>query len=74
MTGALSGIGSALAEILYLHNAKVSVAARSEGKAAKAISEIKSRVPESQGSLIFLHLDLDDLTATKKHRRGLPPR
>ena len=49
MTAASSGIGSALAEILYLHNAKVYVAARSEGKAAEAISEIKSRVPESKG-------------------------
>ena len=65
MTGASSGIGSALAEILYLHNAKVYVAARSEAKAAKAIAEIKLRVPESKGSLIFLHLDLDDLTTIK---------
>lgn len=65
MTGASSGISNSLAEILYLHNAKVYVAARSEEMAAKAISEIKSRVPESQGSLIFLHLDLDDLTAIK---------
>ena len=65
MTGASSGIGSALAEILYLHNAKVYVAARSAEKAADAISAIKSRVPESKGSLIFLHLDLDDLTSIK---------
>ncbi|KAL9071880.1 MAG: hypothetical protein Q9161_003980 [Pseudevernia consocians] len=65
VTGASSGIGSALAEILYLHNAKVYVAARSEEKAAKAISEITSRVPESKGVLIFLHLDLDDLSTIK---------
>lgn len=65
VTGASGGIGRALAEILYLHNAKVYVAARSEEKASKAISEVKSRVPESNGSLIFLHLDLDDLTTIK---------
>lgn len=66
MTGASSGIGSALAEILYLHNAKVYVAARSAEKATDVISTIKSRVPESKGSLIFLHLDLDDLTTIKR--------
>ena len=65
MTGASSGIGSALAEILYLHNAKVYLAARSKEKAAGAISNIKSRVPESKGLLIFLHLDLNDLTTIK---------
>lgn len=71
MTGASSGIGSALAEILYLHNAKVSVAARSEEMAAKAISAIKSHVPESKGSLIFLHLDLYDLTAIKSTAKAV---
>ena len=65
MTGASSGIGSALAEILYLHNAKVYVAARSEEKAVTAISQIKSRVPESKGSLVSLHLDLNDLSTIK---------
>lgn len=65
VTGASSGIGSALAEILFLHNAKVYVAARSEKKAATTISGIKTRVTNSKGSLIFLHLDLDGLTTIK---------
>ncbi|KAK4696757.1 hypothetical protein P7C71_g1220, partial [Lecanoromycetidae sp. Uapishka_2] len=65
VTGASSGIGKELAYILYLRNAKVYVATRSEEKAFKAIADIKSRVPSSQGSIHFLHLDLDDLTTIK---------
>lgn len=41
------------------------MAARSEAKAAKAIEGIKSRVPSSKGQLVYLHLDLDDLTTIK---------
>lgn len=65
VTGSSSGVGRELAYILYLHNAKVYVATRSEEKASKAISDIKSRAPNSKGSLIFLHLDLNDLTTIK---------
>lgn len=65
MTGSSSGIGEQLAYILYLKNAKVYVAARSEAKATKAIEGIKARVPSSKGQLIFLNLDLDDLTTIK---------
>lgn len=65
MAGASGGISSALAETPNLHNAKVYIAACSDDKVAKAISEIKSRAPESIGSLIFQHLDLDDLTTVK---------
>lgn len=65
MTGSSSGIGEQLAYILYLKNAKVYVAARSEAKATKAIEGIKSRVPNSKGQLIYLHLDLDDLATIK---------
>ncbi|KAK3173359.1 hypothetical protein OEA41_006688 [Lepraria neglecta] len=65
VTGSSSGVGRELAYILYLHNAKVYVAARSSAKAEKAISEIKTRAPNSKGSLTFLHLDLDDLTTIK---------
>lgn len=65
VTGSSSGIGEQLAYILYLKNAKVYVAARSEDKAMKAIEGIKSRVPSSTGQLRFLHLDLDDLTTIK---------
>lgn len=41
------------------------MAARSEDKAAKAIQGIKSRVPNSKGQLIYLHLNLDDLATIK---------
>lgn len=41
------------------------MAARSQDKAAKAIEGIKARAPNSKGQLIFLHLDLDDLTTIK---------
>ena len=65
MTGATSGIGEQLAQILYSHNAKVYVAGRSAEKASKMIEAIKQAHPESKGELIFLHLDLDDLTTIK---------
>ncbi|KAH8820116.1 hypothetical protein F5884DRAFT_839877 [Xylogone sp. PMI_703] len=65
VTGASSGVGEALAQILFSHNAKVYVAARSEDKAKTAIQKIKSAYPESKGNLIFLRLNLDDLSGIK---------
>lgn len=65
MTGASSGIGEQLAQILYQKNAKVYVAARSQEKANKAIEQIKVKAPDSNGEVRFLHLDLDDLTTIK---------
>jgi retinol dehydrogenase 12 len=65
VTGASSGIGEQLAQILYQKNAKVYVAARSEEKASKAIERIKANAPNSKGELRFLHLDLDDLATIK---------
>lgn len=65
VTGASSGIGLELAYILYLRNAKIYMAARSEEKVSRAMSLIKSRVQNSKGSLIYLHLDLGDLTTIK---------
>ncbi|KUJ17225.1 NAD(P)-binding protein [Mollisia scopiformis] len=65
VTGASTGVGLALAELLYSHNAKVYVAARSSEKATKAISSIQTAHPKSNGELIYLHLDLDDLTTIK---------
>ena len=65
VTGASSGIGEQLASILYSKNAKIYVAARSEAKATKAIEGIKARAPASKGQIIFLHLDLNDLTTIK---------
>ena len=66
VTGSSSGVGKELAQILYSHNAKVYVAARSEDKASKAISSMQSSFPASKGELVFLHLDLDDLSTIKK--------
>ncbi|TQS33788.1 hypothetical protein Golomagni_05855 [Golovinomyces magnicellulatus] len=65
VTGANTGVGKELAQILYLKNAKVYVAARSEAKGLQAIEDIKSQVPTSSGQLVFLSLDLADLTSVK---------
>lgn len=66
MTGGASGIGLELVKILYSHNAKVYVAARSEQKASKAIASVEASYPKSGGDLVFLYLDLDDLTVVKQ--------
>lgn len=66
MTGSSSGVGKELAQILFSHNAKVYVAARSQENASEAIGSIKTAFPNSTGELVFLHLDLDDLTTIKK--------
>ncbi|KAM0263216.1 hypothetical protein ACHAQJ_001371 [Trichoderma viride] len=55
-----------LAQILYSHDAKVYVTARSVEKADNAIADIKAAFPESNGELIFLYLDLNDLATVKK--------
>lgn len=65
MTGSTSGVGRELAGLLYSHNAKVYLAARSVEKGSAAIESIKSEYPSSTGELAFLHLDLDDLTTIK---------
>ncbi|OXV06393.1 hypothetical protein Egran_05839 [Elaphomyces granulatus] len=65
VTGSTSGIGRALAGILYQRNAKVYIAARSETKAQATIDEIKQEHPDSTGELVYLHLDLNDLTTIK---------
>ncbi|TVY41840.1 putative oxidoreductase [Lachnellula occidentalis] len=65
VTGSSSGVGQELAQILYSHNAKVYIAARSAEKATRAIESIKTNFPSSKGQLVYLHLDLDDLTTIK---------
>ncbi|KAI1135654.1 putative short-chain dehydrogenase [Hypoxylon sp. FL0543] len=65
VTGATAGIGKELARILYSKNAKVYIAARSQDKGNKTIEEISKAFPSSKGSLIFLKLDLSDLTTIK---------
>ncbi|KAI1098851.1 putative short-chain dehydrogenase [Jackrogersella minutella] len=65
VTGSNTGVGKELARILYSKNAKVYIAARSQDKAIKAIEEINKAYPTSKGSLVFLKLDLADLTGIK---------
>ncbi|KAJ5280035.1 hypothetical protein N7478_005407 [Penicillium angulare] len=65
VTGANSGVGAELTKILYGRNATVYVGARSEKKAIDAIAGIKKAHPNSGGRLVFLQLDLSDLTTIK---------
>lgn len=65
VTGSSSGFGKELAQLLYEKDAKIYVAVRSEEKALKAIADIKAMFPASKGDLIYLHLDLADLTTVK---------
>ncbi|KAK2592101.1 short-chain alcohol dehydrogenase [Conoideocrella luteorostrata] len=66
ITGASGGVGKELVSILYKHNAKIYVAARSKGKAIAAITDIEQQHPSSGGRLIFLPLDLGDLTTIRQ--------
>lgn len=51
--------------MLYSKNAKVYIAARSQDKSLAAISDIKTAFPSSTGELVYLKLDLSDLTTIK---------
>lgn len=66
VTGGSGGLGKELVTILYQHNAKIYVAARNEEKTKAVINEIQQANPNSVGELIFLRLQLDDLTTIKK--------
>lgn len=67
VTGANSGMGKELARVLYAKGAKVYVACRSEGKGSQAIADIKKaeQKQDSKGKLVFLNLDLADLSRVK---------
>lgn len=65
VTGGTSGVGELLVDILYSKNAKVYIAARSADKAEQTIQSIKTKRPTSHGELIFLRLDLNDLSTIK---------
>ncbi|KAI9641492.1 short-chain alcohol dehydrogenase [Ciborinia camelliae] len=65
VTGANSGMGYELALTLCAKNTKVYVACHSEQKATEAITSMKKTAPNSNGELIFLSLDLADLTQVK---------
>ncbi|KAI4215129.1 MAG: hypothetical protein LQ351_002444 [Letrouitia transgressa] len=65
VTGGYTGIGFELCQILYSKNAKVYITGRNEEKATSAIAAIKAANPSAQGDLVFLHLDLADLSSIK---------
>lgn len=65
VTGGSSGIGLELVKILYAKNARVYIAGRSEERARQAIHAIRAAEPASNGSIDFLHLDLEDLASIK---------
>ncbi|OAA59920.1 short-chain dehydrogenase [Cordyceps fumosorosea ARSEF 2679] len=65
VTGANSGVGEQLMQILYSKNATVYVAARSRSKADEAIARARALHPSSTGRLDFLPLDLADLRTVR---------
>ncbi|KAF4632434.1 hypothetical protein G7Y89_g5702 [Cudoniella acicularis] len=65
VTGSNTGVGKCLAQLLYSKNATVYIAARSRPKSEKAIEGIIAAHPRSSGKLVFLPLDLSDLTTIK---------
>ncbi|KAI1116774.1 NAD(P)-binding protein [Nemania sp. NC0429] len=65
VTGGYAGVGFELCKILYMHNATVCVAGRSESKAQKAVAEIRDAYPTSSGHISYLILDLSDLSTIK---------
>lgn len=69
VTGGNSGVGKALASILFSKNAKVYIGARSESKAASTIAEIKKDHPASKGDIIYLHLELANLEDVRQSAR-----
>ncbi|KAK9417645.1 putative short-chain dehydrogenase protein [Seiridium unicorne] len=65
VTGANTGVGKEIAQLVYSRNARVYLMARSEKKTKKAIEDIKAAIPNSSGELVFIQLDLADLPSIK---------
>jgi len=65
VTGSNTGIGKDVARILYSKNAKVYLMTRSQVKADRAMEEIRKATPNSKGSMVFIQLDLSDLSTVK---------
>jgi retinol dehydrogenase 12 len=61
ITGGTSGIGLALAKILYSKNAKVYITSRTDASAEKAIAGITESTTSSSGEMRYLTTDLSDL-------------
>ncbi|KAI4865266.1 short-chain dehydrogenase [Hypoxylon rubiginosum] len=66
VTGANTGVGKEVAQILFSKNATVWVTSRNEEKGRNAIQSIQEAFPSSTGKLVYLYLDLSDLTIVKK--------
>lgn len=65
VTGGYAGVGEQLVRILYDRGAKVYIAGRNESKAKAAVERIQKASPNATGELVFLQLDLSDLTTIK---------
>ena len=65
VTGSNTGIGFALAKVLYSKEARVYMATRTKAKALAAIKEIESIPTPTPGELRFLSLDLSNLSSIK---------
>ncbi|KAK3704890.1 short-chain alcohol dehydrogenase [Vermiconidia calcicola] len=65
VTGGYAGCGFQLAKILYQQNGVVYLACRSKDKADKAIKNLQAAHPSSKGRVVFLKVDLADLTTVK---------
>src|SRR4051812_7766543 len=73
ITGGYSGVGYALAKLLYFTGAKIYIAGPNKSKALSAISSIiaspspshTSHPAEHVGQLEYLYLDLSDLSTIK---------
>ncbi|KAK3354089.1 hypothetical protein B0T25DRAFT_225420 [Lasiosphaeria hispida] len=65
VTGGSGGLGKELVDILYQHNGRVYIAARSEAKTSAVITELQAKHPGSQGQLAFLPLQLEDLSTIR---------
>lgn len=66
VTGANTGTGKELTRLLYTKHTKIYMLARSEEKTRAAIVDIQKTVPKSTGSLLYIKLDLADLSTIKQ--------
>lgn len=63
VTGSTSGLGLETARVLAMRGSRVIIAARSEAKARRAMSEIEQKDPSAQ--IEFHHLDLSNLASVR---------
>lgn len=65
VTGGSGGVGKELVGILYQANARVYILARSESKTEAAMLDIRTAHPKSKGQMVYIPLQLEDLTTIK---------